>query len=130
VILLEILNGSKAGTRWVARQFPFTVGRERTAALALNDDGVWDGHADFNLRPREGCTISGRPEALTLINGQPVESPQRLHSGDLIEIGSVKLRFALGPTRQRSLAWREIFTWVALAALCAGELALIYFVLP
>jgi len=130
VIQLEILNGSKAGTQWVARQFPFRVGRERTAALSLADDGVWDSHFEVTVGSREGCCISARPECLTLINGHVFESPHRLRNGDVIEAGSVKLRFVLSPTRQGTLALREILLWVGIALLCAAQLTLIYFVLP
>jgi pSer/pThr/pTyr-binding forkhead associated (FHA) protein len=130
VIQIEILNGSKAGTHGVARQFPFRVGRERSAALSLTDDGIWESHFEVDLRPREGCFISARAEGLTLVNGQTFESPHRLRNGDIIEAGSVKLRFVLGPTRQHSLVWREVLTWVAIGLLCGAQLALIYFVLP
>ena len=130
MIQLEILNGSKAGTQCVARQFPFRVGRERTASLVLPDDGVWDAHFEVTVRPREGCFASARPECLTLINGQAFTSPHRLRNGDVIEAGSVKVRFVLSPTRQRPLVFRELLVWLALAALCAVQLVLIYFVLP
>jgi pSer/pThr/pTyr-binding forkhead associated (FHA) protein len=130
VIQLEILNGSKAGTHCVARQFPFRVGRQKSAGLLLTDDGIWESHMEFTVRPREGCCLSARPECLTLVNGQPIESPYRLRNGDLIEAGSVKLRFVLSPTRSRTQVLREVLLWTAIAALCAGQLALIHFVLP
>lgn len=130
MIQLEILNGSKAGTQSVARQFPFRVGRQKSAGLSLTDDGVWESHFELTVRRREGCCLSARPECLTLINGQPVESPHRLRNGDVIEAGSVKLRFVLGPTRHRTQALREVLLWTAIGLLCAAQLALIHFVLP
>jgi len=36
------------------------------------------------------------------------------------------MHFALSPTRHRSLRIREALTWIALAALCLGQIALIY----
>jgi hypothetical protein len=64
-------------------------------------------------------------DASIVVNGQPVRQAV-LRSGDLLETGSVKLRFGLGPTRQHSLRLREAMTWLALAALCLGQVALIY----
>jgi len=49
-----------------------------------------------------------------------------LRNGDLIEVGPLKIQFWLSETRQRSLRTREFFTWFALAALCAGQIVLIY----
>lgn len=130
MIQLEILNGSKAGTRWVARQFPFWVGRQKAIGLSLVDDGVWESHFELTVGSREGCCISARPECLTLVNGQRFDSPQRLRNGDVIEAGSVKLRFLLSPTHQRTQAPREVLLWVIIGLLCAAQLALIHFVLP
>lgn len=129
MILLEVLNGTKAGTRWEARRLPFGIGRGKHAALSLPDNGIWESHAEMSLR-RAGCFLSARPEALTLVNGNPVVDAVRLRNGDLIEIGSVSMRFGLGPTRQRSQAWREYLVWLAITLLCLGQIALIYRVLP
>jgi hypothetical protein len=65
-------------------------------------------------------------EAFVAVNGQRLEQPLVLRNGDVIELGAVKLRFGLSPTRQRSLRFREAVTWIALAALCLGQVALIY----
>ena len=65
------------------------------------------------------------PDALVSVNGQRIERGL-LRNGDIIEMGSVKLRFGLSPTRQRSLRFREIVTWIALTALCLGQVAIIY----
>ena len=39
------------------------------------------------------------------------------------------MRFGLSATRQRSLRLREALTWLALAGLCFGQVALIYWLL-
>jgi pSer/pThr/pTyr-binding forkhead associated (FHA) protein len=125
VVQLDILSGKQAGTQWVARRFPFHLGRSPQAALVLEEPGVWDRHAEFALRPDEGVVVSAATDASILVNGQPVRQAI-LRNGDLIEAGSVKLRFGLAPTRQRSLRLREAMTWLGLAALCLGQIALIY----
>jgi len=59
------------------------------------------------------------------VNGQRVQEAV-LRNGDLIEAGSVKMRFGLSPAPQHSLRLREGLTWFALAVLCLGQVALIY----
>jgi hypothetical protein len=125
VIQLILLNGRKAGCDCVARRFPFQLGRASDSHLALEGDGVWERHAAITFRPREGFFVEVQGKALLSVNGQSVQRT-RLRNGDLIECGSAKLRFWLAPVRQRSLAPREILTWVALAALLVFQLGLIY----
>ena len=125
MVQFDILSGKQAGTQWVARRFPFHLGRSPQAALVLEEPGVWDQHAEFTLRSGEGVVVSATTDASIIVNGQPVRQAI-LRSGDLLEAGSVKLRFGLAPTRQHSLRLREAMTWLALAALCLGQVALIY----
>lgn len=114
-----------AGTEWVARRFPVRIGRSPPCAVCLDDDGVWDPHAEVRLVRKEGFVFAVQGEALASINGQSVQQAV-LRNGDVIELGSARLLFSLGPTRQRSLRLREALTWLALIALCAGQAALIY----
>ena len=107
---------------------PFDVGRAGSAALVFEEPGVWNRHFQIALRLPDGVVLSASAEALTLVNGQRVEQAL-LKSGDLVEAGAVQMRFGLSPTRQRSLRLREAFTWLALAALCLGQVALIYWLL-
>jgi len=79
----------------------------------------------IDSRPQEGFFLSVQPGARAFINAQPVEETF-LRNGDIIEVGAAKLQFSLSPTRPRSLRWREVLTWVALAALCLGQVALVY----
>ena len=125
MVQLDILSGKQSGTQWVARRFPFQLGRAPQAALVLEEPGVWERHAEFALRPNEGVVVSAMTDASIVVNGQPVRQAV-LRNGDLLEAGSVKLRFGLAPTRQHSLHVREVMTWLGLAALCLGQVALIY----
>lgn len=125
MVQIDILSGSKAGNQIVARRFPFRVGRSSRATLALADGGVWENHFELSVRPADGIVLTSALEALTLVNGTPFQEA-RLRNGDLIEAGSVKLRFNLSPTSQRGLAFREAATWTALALLCLGQVALVY----
>jgi hypothetical protein len=125
VIQLQLLNGSKAGQRIDARRFPFQVGRSAAAGLSLEDDGVWDCHLKIELHSAHGAVLRASPEGFTAVNGQAVKEAH-LRNGDIIEAGSVKILVGFSPVSQRSLRFREWFTWVALGALCLGQVALVY----
>ena len=58
-------------------------------------------------------------------NGQPTERAV-LRNGDTIEIGAVKLRFWLSQAKQRGLAVREALFWILVAAVCLGQIAVVY----
>ena len=128
MIQLDLLSGSKAGHRTVVRQFPFRVGRSTQSQLRLEDAGVWDEHLSFTLRRNEGFVLTSSPEAATLLNSERVQSAV-LRNGDIIDAGSVKIRFGMSPTSQSTLKLRETMTWIALAALCLAQVALIYWLI-
>jgi hypothetical protein len=65
---------------------------------------------------------------LLQVNDAPVRRAV-LRNGDVISLGALKIRFSLGPVRQSSLAPREWLTWLALAALCLGQVALVYWLI-
>jgi pSer/pThr/pTyr-binding forkhead associated (FHA) protein len=125
VLQLQILTGKMAGAQWAARHFPVRIGRAPDADLSLEEEGVWDFHLEINADPARGLVLSLQPGAFASINSRPVEQAV-LRNGDLIELGAVKLQFGLSPTRHRSLRLREVLTWIALALLCLGQVALIY----
>jgi len=125
MVRLQVSSGKDAGTTALARRFPFVVGRNSTADLRLEQDGIWDRHLEFHLQIPDGFLLKAHPRALTNLNGKPVQQAF-LRNGDLIEVGPVKIQFWLSETRQRGLRTREFLTWFALAALCAGQIVLIY----
>jgi len=128
MIQFQILSGKQAGTDMVARRFPFRIGRAASADLCLEADGIWDQHLELNLIKPDGFVLNAQPNALATVNGQRVEQT-RLRNGDLIEIGSLKMRFWLSATRQIGLGVREWFTWGALALLSIGQVCLVYWLL-
>jgi pSer/pThr/pTyr-binding forkhead associated (FHA) protein len=128
MVQLQILSGRQAGTNSVARRFPFCIGRAASADLCLEEDGIWDQHLELNLITPEGFVLSAQPNALATVNGQRVEQTL-LRNGDLIEIGSLKMRFWLSATRQIGLRFREWLTWGALALLSIGQVCLVYWLL-
>jgi len=125
MVQLQVFSGKHAGTATLARRFPFVVGRNSTADLCLEQDGIWDRHLEFHLQIPDGFLLKAHPRALTSVNGQQVQQTF-LRNGDLIEVGPLKIQFWLSETRQRGLRTREFLTWFALAALCATQIVLIY----
>jgi pSer/pThr/pTyr-binding forkhead associated (FHA) protein len=124
VIQLSILTGRKADTRMVSRSFPFSIGRAAGSSLVLDDPGVWDQHLEIDCAADE-IKLSVCTDAVATLNGEPIREG-RLRDGDQIGLGQVNLRFSFSPMRQRGLRFREALTWLALAAVSLGQVAIIY----
>ena len=125
MVQFNVLSGKQAGAVAVVRRFPFLVGRDPGAHLRLEEEGIWDRHLALELQMPEGFVLKVDPRARATVNDQAVERTL-LRNGDLIAIGSVRIRFWLSETRQLGLRAREFLTWAALAALCVGQVVLIY----
>ncbi|HWH68982.1 MAG TPA: FHA domain-containing protein, partial [Candidatus Sulfotelmatobacter sp.] len=125
MIQFQILNGKRAGTALRARRFPVRIGRSGAAEMCLDDPGVWENHLQINLRSDRAVEAVVCEPAIATVNGQPLHEAV-LHNGDIIEMGSVRIRFGLRPATQRSQRLRETLTWVALAVLSFGQVVLIY----
>jgi hypothetical protein len=126
MLLLQILTGKKAGTDYIARKFPVAVGRSMTADLPLDDAGVWDKHFEVQFSPPDGLTLKVHLNASVSINEQSVQEAV-LRNGDIISVGSLKIRFSLSPVQQRGLFLRETLTWLSIIGLCILQIALIFF---
>ena len=128
IVQLKILSGKKAGLVWSARRFPVRIGRGAGTDLRLEEEGVWDQHLRLDFRPADGFFLDVQPDALARLNGEPVQHAH-LRNGDEIALGSLKLQFWLGETRQAGLRLREGLTWAGIAAVSLGQIALIYWLL-
>jgi pSer/pThr/pTyr-binding forkhead associated (FHA) protein len=129
IVLFQVLAGKNSGSVHSMARFPALIGRSATAQLRLEEPGVWDRHLQLDFSPTEGFSLSVLPGSWALLNGRNLEEAI-LRNGDVVELGSVKLQFWLSGTRQRDLRLRETLTWVALGLLCAGQIALIYRLMP
>jgi hypothetical protein len=94
----------------------------------LEDDGVWDEHVAIQLDPAEGFRLTSHSDAFVAINEQRVDQAI-LRNGDILALGSVKVRFSLHPVSLRSSRLREALTWIGLALLALGQIGLIYWLL-
>lgn len=130
MVRLKILSGKMAGTEHTARHFPFRLGRGTEANLRLEEDGVWERHAELALDgASKAFVLTAQTDALLTVNSHPCREAT-LRNGDEIALGALKLRFWIGPTRQRSLRLREGLTWTGIVLLTAFQLFLIYRVIP
>jgi hypothetical protein len=127
MVQLQILSGSRIGTKFSGNHFPIKVGRADDSDLALQELGVWPQHFQITWQT-EGLILETEPDALISVNDTAVHRAI-LRNGDIITVGSLKLRFSLGAVRQSSAAIVEWLTWVALGALCLGQVALVYLLL-
>ena len=129
MIQFRLLSGKRAGEAAVAREFPWTIGRESEASWRLDEPGVWEHHAVLSLQMPEGILLTARADATALVNGKRVQTAV-LRGGDVIELGSAKLLFGLSDAAQKGLRVREAMPWLGLAALVISEWFLIGHALP
>ena len=128
MIQFKIRSGKKAGTNYMARRFPVRIGRNPESELQLEDDGVWDRHAQLDLDRSVGFVLSTRGDALTMVNGEPAQRAV-LRNGDDVGLGAATMQFWLSDTTQRGLRFREVLTWIAIAAVSLCQVALIYWLI-
>src|SRR5208282_3669684 len=124
MVRLQILSGNRAGATFQSARFPMRAGRSQDSDFALDDPGVWPRHFQIDWQP-DGLVLEVEPDALLSLNDTPVRRAI-LRNGDVMTLGAVRIRFSLSPVHPSSLAALEWLTWIALAALCLGQVALIY----
>lgn len=121
---LHVLTGRQAGGVFSLESFPCRIGRAATAELRLDEAGVWEQHLEIELRGADGIYARLQKPALATVNGAPFEEAL-LRNGDVLELGSVRLRFWLRPPVQQTFLLRETLTWTGLALLCLLQASLI-----
>ena len=130
MIQLKISSGKMAGDTCVVRHFPFRIGRAAAADLRLEEAGVWDQHLQLDFDPAQGFVLSTHANALATVNGWPIHAQAViLRNGDTIEIGSAKIRFWIGETRQSALRLHENLVWATIAAVTLAQAGLICWLL-
>ena len=112
-----------------ARRFPFRIGRAASDDLRIEDNGVWDSHLRIDFKPRTGFFLNAKPEAITSVNGDQIQTSTALRNGDMIQLGSAAIQFWLGEVRQRGTRFRDSLIWATIAAISIGQIALIYWMM-
>lgn len=88
-------EGPAAGRGFDLRSSPFAIGRDDTNDLVLPDTAVSRRHAQIQVVGGRWTIRDLGSSNGTLLNQQPLESPQPLHGGDLVFVGGSVLGFAL-----------------------------------
>lgn len=117
-----------AGVVHDVRHFPFHIGRSPANDLRLEEPGVWEQHLELTFDATQGFILTSLANALTTVNGWPIQSAL-LRNGDTIELGSLKLRFWIGETRQGSLRLKECLVWATVILATALEVGLLCWLL-
>jgi hypothetical protein len=120
----EILSGKQAGGLWLARRFPVRLGRSAGNDLRLEESGVYEEHAVFEMDGNRHLTLRVIEPALTAVNGQPT-SEATLRNGDVLTLGSARLRLWLAPARQSHLRLGEFLLWGLWFGVAAAQLLLL-----
>jgi hypothetical protein len=126
VLQIRVISGALAGTQYVARQFPFRIGRSKAADLSIEGDGVWDEHVQIGVDDSShSLVLTASPDSPAYVNGQLISTAD-LRNGDVITMGSVQLQCLLSAVHHKNLAPWEIFFWIFLAAMTLLEIRLFY----
>lgn len=125
MVQLSFLTGRLAGQNVLVPRLPWRIGRASDSDTQLNDAGVWDQHLELELDEEDRIVASVQSKASAMVNGSSFTT-QTLRNGDLLELGSTKIRFWLSSPHQFDMRWREILVWLSLVCLCLGQVALVY----
>jgi hypothetical protein len=123
MVQFKLLPGSSPEKIFHVSRFPCLVGRGVESSLRIAEPGVWERHFEIELRVPDGFVLRLLPPAMATVNGQPFEE-HFLRNGDLIEFGSVKVRFWLSEVQPARQETREFMTWAAMALLTLGQVGL------
>lgn len=125
---LHLLSGQKAGQCERVRRFPFKIGRSSQNDLSLTDRGVWKEHLNLKAIPGKGVWVEACEGAQTRlrVNGASHESCS-IKSGDILELGEVRIEIRMSPPQLRNFIGTEIGFWSIVVGVCLSQLAMIYF---
>ncbi len=107
MLQLTLVEESMAGTEMVARHFPFRLGRSAGLDWTIERPGVWEDHAELRV---DGAVVQvvAIGAAAVRVNGRTIPGPTPLRSGDLVELGSVKVRVALVAATQKKIPRQKL----------------------
>ena len=97
---LEVIEGPAAGAKISMEDGSFTIGRSETGEGKLGDDGELSRRHARIVRSDGGLQIEDLGSTNgTFVNGQRISAPTGLRPGDLIGVGTTKIRVPEPPPR-------------------------------
>ena len=128
-VRLERLDGDFLGQQVETCNFPFKIGRARNCHHRIEAKGVWPCHLILEESGENGIIVNSESEASLRINSLVASKSVRLKNGDLLEFGSVSLRFWLAPIDQMGQRTTEFIIWLGLGVLILGQATIIAWLL-
>jgi pSer/pThr/pTyr-binding forkhead associated (FHA) protein len=90
---LVVVQGEAAGSRWTLIDPVISIGRDGSCQIQLPDTTVSRRHAQI-VRQSDGYYASDlESNNGTHVNDEEITTPRRLRHGDLVQVGTVALRF-------------------------------------
>ena len=128
-VRLERLDGDFSGQQIEACNFPFKIGRDKNCHHRIESKGVWPCHLILRKAGENGIIVHCEAEASLFVNSRGVSKSVRLRNGDLLEFGSVILRFWIAPITQLGQRTIERKIWIGLGVLFLGQVTIIAWLL-
>ncbi len=128
-VRLERLDGDFSGQQIEACNFPFKIGRDKNCHHRIESKGVWPCHLILREAGENGIIVNCEAEASLFVNSRSVSKSVRLRNGDLLEFGSVNLRFWIAPITQLGQRTIERKIWLGLGVLFLGQVTIIAWLL-
>ena len=128
-VRLERFDGNFLGQQVETCNFPFRIGRARDCHYRIEAKGVWPCHLILEEVGKNGINVKCESEASLRINSLAASKSVRLKNGDLLEFGSVSLRFWLAPIYQMGQRTTEFIIWLGLGVLILGQVTIIAWLL-
>jgi pSer/pThr/pTyr-binding forkhead associated (FHA) protein len=99
--LVVVREGEMAGQTFLLDRPTLTVGRGIECDIILNDNSISRQHVQL-LRQGEGDYVQDLSSRNgTKVNGELLQSPRRLQSGDRIQVGNIQLEYAVSQTLEQ-----------------------------
>jgi diguanylate cyclase (GGDEF)-like protein len=111
LLLLRAVPPHPLGTRFDLVRPRTILGRLESVDLVLDSHQVARRHACVEVHEGAHILVDGGSTQGTTVNGEPVARPRPLATGDVIEMGDVRLRFLAGPNLDALVAKARRDLW-------------------
>lgn len=97
------ISGSRVGQTTVVTGRSTLLGSAPTCGIVMHDRLILPRHAELQVTLDRWFVMPLDPTAAVFVNGQPVTGKQRLEAGDLLTLGTVTFKMAIGDLQERQV---------------------------
>lgn len=97
------ISGSRVGQATVVEARSTVVGSSNSCDLVLHDRLVLPRHAEIRVALDRWFVLPLDPRSTLFVNGEPVTGQQRIEPGDLVTVGTVTFKAAIGTLVERQV---------------------------